>query len=626
MKLRFSCVIVVLLSFALAVSAQTVDAGLAATTQVPRLIQFSNVATDEGGNSMSGMVRITFSLYTVQRGGEPLWTETQNVQLDATGHYSVQLGITKPGGMAANLFTTGQARWLGIQIAEQAAQPRVLLMSVPYALKAGDAETIGGLPASAFVLAAPYSGGMQTADENATSSSSTPPPPASAVTTSGGSSGKLPLWDGATDITNSVIVQSGSGSTAKVGIGTSSPASTLDVKGTGTVRGTLSLPATAAATSTAGKRSQALNLAASAFNSSTSTAVNQNFRWQAEPVNNDTSTASGSLNLLFGQGTSTPAETGLSIANNGQITFATGQTFPGTGTGNGSVTSVSSGTGLTGGPITTSGTLSIDPSVVPEKATNNTFTGIQTFSNNNIFNGNQAFNGFNTFTGDQTFNGNITSNQIVSAQTLSAANGGVTGSFLAGSISTGPIGGSTISTTGSVGIGLSADTFPLHVNGDMRGEGGFFLGGNGLVQVDAPGIPGGRLTVLANGNVGINKASPAATLDVNGTVNATGKVSGPNGVSLPIAYGTINANGTVSKATSNVSVSWDATNKWYAITITGVSYNFALFATQVTATFSTLVPQVTANVSSVSGNLLVQLHDTAGNAIQNPFQFVTFGF
>ena len=32
-------------------------------------------------------------------------------------------------------------------------QPRVLLVSVPYALKAADADTLGGLPASAFVLA-----------------------------------------------------------------------------------------------------------------------------------------------------------------------------------------------------------------------------------------------------------------------------------------------------------------------------------------------------------------------------------------------------------------------------------------------------------------------------------------
>ena len=98
-------------------------------------------------------------------------------------------------------------------------------------------------------------------------------------------------------------------------------------------------------------------MTASAFNSATSAAVPQTFQWQAEPVNNDNSTASGTLNLLFGQGTSKPSETGLNIASNGQITFAKGQAFP--GTGDGTVTSVGSGAGLTGGPITGSGTLSI---------------------------------------------------------------------------------------------------------------------------------------------------------------------------------------------------------------------------------------------------------------------------
>jgi hypothetical protein len=66
-------------------------------------------------------------------------------------------------------------------------------------------------------------------------------------------------------------------------------------------------------------------------------------------------TATGSLNLLYATGTATAAETGLKINNKGIFTFASGQTFPGTGT----VSSVGSGPGLTGGPIETTGTLSI---------------------------------------------------------------------------------------------------------------------------------------------------------------------------------------------------------------------------------------------------------------------------
>lgn len=47
--------------------------------------------------------------------------------------------------------------------------------------------------------------------------------------------------------------------------------------------------------------------------------------------------------------------TAFAVSSTGKVTFIAGQTFPGTGT----VTSVGSGAGLTGGPITTTGTLSI---------------------------------------------------------------------------------------------------------------------------------------------------------------------------------------------------------------------------------------------------------------------------
>src|SRR5271170_1412077 len=119
MKLRIGSVVVGFLLLVLSLAAQTASNG-SVSAQVPPLIQFSNVATDQGGNSLSGVVNITFSLYAGQRGGEPLWTETQNnVQLDSTGHYSVQLGITKANGVPTGLFTSGEARWLGVRIAEE---------------------------------------------------------------------------------------------------------------------------------------------------------------------------------------------------------------------------------------------------------------------------------------------------------------------------------------------------------------------------------------------------------------------------------------------------------------------------------------------------------------------------
>jgi hypothetical protein len=405
------------------------------------------------------VVSISFSLYAGQQGGEPLWTETQkNIQLDATGHYSVQLGITQPNGVPTSLFTTGEARWLAVQIAEQPEQSRVLLVSVPYALKAGDAQTIGGFPPSAFVLAAPSAGSSAgtTISGDAAAAGSPSLSPNGAVTGSG-TVDYIPLWNTVSDIVSSVLFQAGSGSTAKVGINNATPAATLDVKGTAnlrgttTVLGTLALPATGVATAAAGKNSEPDTHVASAYNSSTSAAVNQTFQWQAEPVNNDTSSPSGTLNLLFGQGTATPAETGLHIASNGHITFATGQTFPGTGDGTITGITTAPGSGLTGGGIGGTLTLGLTTACASNQvlqwtgsawncssagtgtitsvtagtdltgggASGNVTLNLNTSALNSAY---AQLTAANTFTGNQTVNGNLTATGVVTGSSYQIGN------------------------------------------------------------------------------------------------------------------------------------------------------------------------------------------------------------
>jgi hypothetical protein len=368
---------------------------------VPRLVNFTGKATDAQGKPITGIAGITFSIYTDQYEGAPLWLETQNVTADSKGNYTVQLGATKPDGLPLDLFTSGEARWLGVTINGGQEQPRVLLLSVPYALKAADAQTLGGLPPSAFLLA----GAANTAAQSNASDSvqSSPSPDSSSdVTTTGGSANTLPMFTTATNIQNSAITQTGTGSTAKVGINTTTPASALDVKGSGTIRGTLSLPPTATATSTTGYDSQAFTLAASAFNTSSNMAAKQTFQWQAEPVGNDTTTTSGTLNLLFAEGSAKPTATGLSVGSNGQINFASGQTFP--GTGDGTITSVTAGTGLSGGGTSGSVSLSLASNSC---AAGNAITALP-FTCSPF-----ATLGANTFTGHQTVNGNLSATGVV---------------------------------------------------------------------------------------------------------------------------------------------------------------------------------------------------------------------
>src|ERR1022692_1647968 len=182
MKLRTLCVIVTLASALVCTTvAQTAAPNSSpATTQVPRLIRFSGVALDETHNPMTGVLGFTFSLYEDQQGGSALWVETQNIQADANGHYTALLGSASAEGMPQELFSSGEAQWLGVQIQGQAERARVLLVSVPYALKAHEAETLSGRSISDFVLLNKASSSSSSnateapAGSNGTSASSSP--------------------------------------------------------------------------------------------------------------------------------------------------------------------------------------------------------------------------------------------------------------------------------------------------------------------------------------------------------------------------------------------------------------------------------------------------------------------
>jgi hypothetical protein len=172
---------------------------------VPSLVKFSGTLTGADGKPLTGVQGVIFLLYKEETGGVPLWMETQNVQADRNGRYSVMLGAANAAGLPAEVFVSGEARWLGVQASGQAEQARTLLLSVPYALKAGDAETLGGKPASAF-LTAPGSG--------ATSQAGAQPQVTNPIGCASGTackSGFVPVFSsngGSAKVTDSIIKQS----------------------------------------------------------------------------------------------------------------------------------------------------------------------------------------------------------------------------------------------------------------------------------------------------------------------------------------------------------------------------------------------------------------------------------
>jgi len=119
---------------------------------VPRLVKFSGVLTDFMGRPLSGEVEVTFALYKQEADEEPLWKETQKLEVDKQGGYTVLIGATQPAGVPAELFRSDEARWLSVQVQGEPQSSRILLVSVPYALKAVEAEKLGGKSVSDFVL------------------------------------------------------------------------------------------------------------------------------------------------------------------------------------------------------------------------------------------------------------------------------------------------------------------------------------------------------------------------------------------------------------------------------------------------------------------------------------------
>jgi hypothetical protein len=249
-KLPLGCLALAYLSMVSSICAQTTGGNVATTTpatqagtqsaaisQVPRLVKFSgtvqNFGADEAGGGAvardsasvpTNVVGITFSLYSQQTGGGPLWSEVQNVRVDSTGHYTVQLGSTQDEGLPVELFSSAQAQWLGVRLEGQAEQPRIMLLSVPYALKAADAETFGGKPPSAFMSATNSAMASGSGGTTPGTNGKQPLPP---QVDGGGTTNYIALWTSASDLGDSVMYQSSN----NIGIGTTSLAYPLTVSG-----------------------------------------------------------------------------------------------------------------------------------------------------------------------------------------------------------------------------------------------------------------------------------------------------------------------------------------------------------------------------------------------------------
>jgi len=194
---------------------------------IPQQIRFSGTLPNRAGDTVEAVFRI----YSDAEGGEPLWSETQKISVAQDGSYSVFLGAVNISGLPQSVFGSGQARWLGIAVERGEEGARSLLASAPYAMKAGDAQTLNGLGVQSFVTQAQFAAMAQALAAQAsrvTTPAAAPPTGASSKPTGSGTKDYLPMWTSSSQLGNSVLYQTNS----KIGLGTKTPGATLEVKGT----------------------------------------------------------------------------------------------------------------------------------------------------------------------------------------------------------------------------------------------------------------------------------------------------------------------------------------------------------------------------------------------------------
>jgi microcystin-dependent protein len=106
-------------------------------SQIPQLISYQGVLTDNSGNLVSdGNYNLTFNLYTVAVGGSSIWTETQSVTT-SQGVFNVNLG-------SVTSFTIGFSSqyYLGVTVGGVEMTPRTQLTSAAYAMNGNPPGTV----------------------------------------------------------------------------------------------------------------------------------------------------------------------------------------------------------------------------------------------------------------------------------------------------------------------------------------------------------------------------------------------------------------------------------------------------------------------------------------------------
>ena len=218
--------LVVRIILVLFLSSRAVLAQSTASDAVPRVIKITGVFRPADGQPPPASKPSPLSIYADERAGRPLWQETQSVAVDDAAVTCWSSAPPTPTASRPPSSPPAPSGSAPLRATRRSRRGRACrLTSVPYALRAAEADTLGGHPASDYALATAVPAPRRPRRRqhpDLTSrlpQASSPAPPTSSPSTSD-----------TADVGNSALFEK----RRHVGLGTTAPLDSLHVKFTNT--------------------------------------------------------------------------------------------------------------------------------------------------------------------------------------------------------------------------------------------------------------------------------------------------------------------------------------------------------------------------------------------------------
>jgi hypothetical protein len=331
--------------------------GASTSSSVPLVVRFTGSMKELDGTIASGTRSIAFGLYKTQTGESPLWSETQTVSLDEEGHYTVLLGAASPLGIPANAFAAGEPQWIGVTPDDGVERARIEIVSVPYAMKAADADTLGGKTAADFVSLQQWNVLLSSLSSPNSSSATTnsiprypspvPSPPTPWPPRFPTQPEQAPSFESTSSAGPSFLSDATSGPPLQIkspalitnlnadllhGLSDSAFAKLSEnnlFSASQNFPGGIVMPASNPEPNAPSLvDSSSLDFLSSSSNPQNDSIITQQFRWASHSLSGAIAEPLAHLSLMFGENGATPSPTGLSINSDGTLIFAPGQQLP----------------------------------------------------------------------------------------------------------------------------------------------------------------------------------------------------------------------------------------------------------------------------------------------------------